>query len=251
MKVRYLYSACVVIQTRDLTLGCDPWFTPGIYDGAWFHYPPIVGDAVELLGKLDAIYVSHIDPDHYDSRFLKRYLRRYPATDLFIGHTRPPYLLQSMKRDGFNPTVLTSKTFGRTEVHIFPNHAYETDNVDTALVVTRDALSTANMNDNPYDQEQVDAVLSVCPERRPTFALLPYAGAGPYPQTYVFEREEAREVSAQKKKRQFLTLYSRYVESLKPLRAMPFAGKYVLGGPLAALNEHRGLADATVMFRSS
>lgn len=55
---------------------------------------------------------------------------------------------------------------------------------------------------------------------------------------------EALEAAARKKK-QFLDLYSLYVEKLKPVRAIPFAGQYWLGGPLGGLNDHRGVADAT------
>ena len=31
MKVRYIYSASIEIETRDLKILCDPWFTDGIY----------------------------------------------------------------------------------------------------------------------------------------------------------------------------------------------------------------------------
>ena len=64
MKVRYIYSACVVIETEDLTLCCDPWFTPGAYNGSWYQYPPLLKDPIDVIGRVNAIYISHIHPDH-------------------------------------------------------------------------------------------------------------------------------------------------------------------------------------------
>ncbi len=247
MKVRYIYSACVVIETLDVVLCCDPWFTPGAYDGSWYQYPPLEDDPVNVIGPVDHIYISHIHPDHYDVRFLKRYLARYPETGLFIGKTEPPFLLKRMQTDGFKPKVLTEAKFGQTEVHVISNGAYdEIENIDTALVVRQDSLSVVNINDNPFDPKQVEKILSCLPSgNRPTLALLPYNGAGPFPQTYEFPSESELAKAAERKKKQFLDLYTRYIEALKPLRAMPFAGKYYLGGPLSSLNEIRGIADAT------
>jgi len=39
--VRYIYSASIVTSSKDLRILHDPWFTEGIYDGAWFHYPTV------------------------------------------------------------------------------------------------------------------------------------------------------------------------------------------------------------------
>ena len=59
IKVRYLYSACVVIETPDARILCDPWFTDGIFDGAWYRYPKLK-DPVDKIGPCEFIYVSHI-----------------------------------------------------------------------------------------------------------------------------------------------------------------------------------------------
>lgn len=34
MRVRYIYSASVVVETLDVRVLSDPWFTPGTYDGS-------------------------------------------------------------------------------------------------------------------------------------------------------------------------------------------------------------------------
>ena len=78
----------------------------------------------------------------------------------------------------------------------------------------------------------------------PDLACLPYAGAGPYPQMYMFESDEDLAGAAKRKKEQFIDLFGRYLEALRPRYAMPFAGLYFLGGALRARNEYRGVPDA-------
>lgn len=87
----------------------------------------------------------------------------------------------------------------------------------------------------------------MCPNRAPDFALLPYAGAGPYPQTFVFDDEAVMMQAARRKEAQFIAQYARYMEALRPAKAMPFAGKYYLAGKLAPLNRYRGVPDAYVV----
>ena len=249
MKVRYIYSACVVVTTPDLTICSDPWFSPGIYDGSWFQYPPLPGDPVEVIGPVDYVYLSHIHPDHYDPPFLRRYLAHYPDATLLIGRTEPPYLANKLRIDGFRAESISSKVVGKTHLHVFANKAYEAENIDTAMVVSHGDQSVVNMNDNPVDTSQIDAIVGCCPGGRATVALLPYSGAGPYPQTYEFEDGLALEAAADKKKEQFIGAYSEYLTRLRPRKSLPFAGKYWLGGPLAALNPLRGVPDAVEVLR--
>ena len=73
-----------MVETPDLRLLCDPWFTPGAYDGTWYQYP-----VVAAIGPVDRIFVSHIHPDHYDPIFLRRYFAAHPDAKLVIGAQEP------------------------------------------------------------------------------------------------------------------------------------------------------------------
>jgi UDP-MurNAc hydroxylase len=250
MKLRYIYSACVVIETEDTRLLCDPWFTPGAYDGAWQQYP-ILSDPVAAIGPVDWIFISHIHPDHYDPVFLRRYLAAYPEARLVIGAQDPAFLEQKMRADGHAPTVVERMKVGETELRILPNEgeAGRKSEIDTALVIRRGRHSIVNMNDNPFEPEQVAGILDFCPGGRPDLALLPYSGAGPYPQTFHFPDQAALAAAALAKCEQFVALFAHYLDALKPVMAMPFAGKYYLGGRLAGLNRHRGVPDAVDVAR--
>ena len=242
MITRYIYSACIVIETQDISICCDPWFTQGIYDGAWYQYPR-VQDPVRTIGPVDFIYVSHIHPDHYDPPILREILEANPSCEVLIGDENQSFLESKMRRDGFKPQKLSRQAFGATEIGIFPNRAGSEINIDSALVVKDAESVVVNMNDCPFDDEQIGEIKEFC-GTRPDLACLPYAGAGPYPQAYRFDNELDRISAADAKKEQFLALFGKYFQTLNPRLAMPFAGLYYLGGNRRWMNHSRGVPDA-------
>jgi UDP-MurNAc hydroxylase len=242
MRIRYIYSACVVIETADTRILCDPWFTLGAYDGSWYQYPK-VNNPIEAIGPVDLICISHIHPDHYDAPFLRRYLAAYPGTRLVIGNQTPPFLERKMRREGFSPMVLEQATFGETGICIVPNTSAPV-NVDSALAVKSSGHAVLVMNDNPFDPRQVETLQQFCAGSSIEAALLPYTGAGPYPQTFTFETEADRDHAIARKKKQFLDIFDRYIKAFEPGVAIPYAGQYFLGGPLSELNNLRGVTDA-------
>jgi len=108
IKVKYIYSACIITKTADITILHDPWFTDGIYDGSWFHFP-IVEKPIESIGDVDFIYISHIHPDHYDSDFIKRYFEKYGVKEVLIANHKPNHLAGKMRADGIKATILKDK----------------------------------------------------------------------------------------------------------------------------------------------
>ncbi len=239
--VRYIYSACAVISTPDLSILCDPWFTQGAYEGSWYQYP-VVTNPIEVIGKVDLIYVSHIHPDHYDSSFLKSYLEKYPETKIIIADFEKNYLQRKINADKFVVEPITKLKIKDTELFITINDVEEGDVIDSALAVKYQNSSVVNMNDNLFCKSQLDEIVNFC-QSKIDIALLPYTGAGPYPQTY-FENEQDLLIKAESKKKQFFERYLALRNYLNPQMAIPFAGKYYLSGSLAKLNKFRGVADA-------
>jgi UDP-MurNAc hydroxylase len=231
----------VVIESPDVRVLCDPWFTPGAYDGSWFQWP-VVDDPIERIGPVDLIYVSHIHPDHYDPDFLRRYLERFQSARVVVGRQSPPILERKLTADGFGFEVLERRRIGATDLCVLPNRA-RTVNIDTALVVRREQQSVVNLNDNPFDPEQVSLVRDLT-RGSAMFALLPYGGATAHPQTFIFATEGELLEAVRAKERHFLDIFRQYIDALDPQRVLPFAGQYWLGGPLRELNKNRGIPDA-------
>jgi hypothetical protein len=244
MKIRYLYSACVSIETDDCTILCDPWFTPA-YDGAWVQWPRIE-KPVEVCGPCDYLYISHVHPDHYDPTFLREYLARYPEAKVIIAKHTPPLLERKLRSRGIEPIVLgvsqdTHWALAHKETTILAV-ANKTSVIDSALAVKWRDQSVVNLNDNPYDPEQVNHLLE---QGKPTVGLFPFVGAGPWPQSYHFDEPQQQIRAALMKRQQYLDLFKRYVDAFMPKVAVPFAGQYWLHGPQIDLNPLRGMADAT------
>ncbi len=234
-------AACCVIESGDTRILCDPWFTDGCYLGCW-EREDWIPDPVHTIGPCDYIWISHLHEDHYDPPFLRAYLKEYPAAELAI-HPGSAYLEKIMKRDGFNPVTynIISMKNGAVALYIVPNHGYpnEIDNIDTALVAIDADSAVVNMNDCPYDQEQINAINLATAGKHVT-ALLPYTGAGPWPQCFDMAPTDVI-AAADNKRAKFLAQFERYRVALHADVAVPFSAGYRLRGTLAQLNPYRGI----------
>ncbi len=247
ISVRYIYSACVVIETEDVKILCDPWFTQGAYDGSWFHFP-LLKNPIDKIGNVDIIYISHIHPDHYDPKFLKEYFNVYGEKEIVISDFKSNFLQKKMLSDGFLPRIILEKNgkkIDNTTLNIIPHETGSISDVDSALSVQYESDEGSslvlNINDIITDEYFLEKIKNYFPQI--DILLCSYTGAGPYPQTY-FDLDDKEIIKESlKKKNQFFERYLTTTSALKAKVNIPFAGKYVLGGQLTKLNKFRGVAD--------
>ena len=72
MKVKLYRSATVGLESNKFKLLMDPWLVDGEYFGSWSHFPKYNIDSnLEEINSYDAIYISHIHPDHCSDKTLK------------------------------------------------------------------------------------------------------------------------------------------------------------------------------------
>lgn len=237
MKVTFVHNATVIIETPDLKILCDPWFTDGAYDGSWYHWPPVE----DKIPDVDVVWVSHVHPDHYDPAWLTQYLATHDARLMIADQ---PLLLAAMLRDGFTPEVIDSVTVGHTELHAVPDCALPLDNIDSALVVKSGSESVVNVNDCAIYPDLAKRLQELAPN--PDIALLPFAGAGPWPQTFVGAPKAIMRHAVRDRTDAFLAQFGEWREFLNPHTTVPFAGQYMLGGPNFPLNANRGIPDPLV-----
>ena len=249
ISVKYIYSACVITKTDDVTILHDPWFTEAIYDGSWFQFPKIT-NPLDSIGDVDYIFVSHIHPDHYDSKFLKNYFNKFGVKKIIIANHQPNHMLGKMRVDGFSPTVLSEiLTIGKTSIEIIPHKTGSISDIDSAIIIKyRHNGSThciVNVNDINFESTEYDSMLDTLKNRveKIDILLCGHTGAGPYPQTYYDVSSEEIIFEAQKKKELFFARYKKVISNFNARVNIPFAGKYILGGKLVSLNEYRGVSD--------
>lgn len=248
MKIKYIYSACLEIDCDGFKILTDPWFTDGIYDGAWYQYPKV--DPFEYISKPDLIYISHIHPDHYDPIFLRKLIARYGDVKILIPDHNPNYLLFKSKSDGFSVSPTRHLRNDKVEIFIEENDSGSDSDIDSALIVKdlRTGNVLLNLNDCIFNQSHVDKLKEIIEDIVDNLDVLAlgYTGAGPYPQTYI-RLEDERDLlleEGEKKKELFFRRYKQYAETFNAKYNLPFAGEYILGGKLHYLNDYRGVADA-------
>lgn len=241
--VRYIYSACIVIETGDCKILCDPWFTDGIYDGAWYQFPK-VDNPIEVIGDVDFIYISHIHPDHYDPIFLKQYFEVYGEKKIFIpDYPHNNFLQKKGNFDGFELNPTKDYCFKDTKLTIFPQSNTGHD-IDSALLVSYKGIGALNLNDCGWEDKQVNDIRSVINSDNLDlrFMACSYTAAGPYPQTYYDVSGDLMEI-ADKHSKLYIQRYLQFSKEYSAPIELPFAGAYLLGGKNAVLNKYRAVID--------
>jgi len=248
MKVKYIYSACLQIETSDLRVLTDPWFTEGIYGGSWFQYPRI--DPFDIIEEPDYIYISHIHPDHYDPEFLFKIFDRYGSKPILIPDFRKNPLFYKAKIDGIEMEPVREFKLGNTQIFIEENDTGSHSDIDSALIVhdTFSRKSILNLNDCVFNETHVQKLKLIIDKLQGKLDLvaLGYAGASAYPQTYFdIHTEKASLIKeADIKKQKGFDRYNSFRNFFEATYYLPFAGDYILGSHLAVLNEYRGVPDA-------
>ena len=246
MKFTFIANACGIFTfSRGTRLLIDPWLDDGVFEGSWCHYPPLQTTHQDLQ-DVDAIYLSHIHPDHYDERFFD-----YPKDiPIFILKSKYNFLCKKLNAEGYANVIEIESgiphEFKEAKLTIFSPfasnvfHDSQVGNlIDSALVAQDiDGTSAFNANDNTPDIES-------CKFLRNRFgsfdlAMLNYNAAGPYPSCF-------RNLSAKEKTNAHNSVLERNIrhlieccDVLNPKTVLPFAGAYVIGGKEYEKNKFLG-----------
>lgn len=236
MKITFISNACCVYEESGFRLLADPWLTPGAFCGSWFHYPPLK-TTFEDLKSVDAIYISHIHPDHFDEIFLSKMNKSLPILIL----KEPMNLLRrGLTRLGFN-NIIEVEDHERVNLGPFIIYFYAPfvsdpfsrckigNLIDSAIVVeSRESKEVVfNANDNNPDETSAFELAKYHP--RIDVAQIPYNAAGPYPHSFNLSRTDKCEETSRILKRNMEHMRA-IGEILKAKKVMPFAGAYAIGG---------------------
>lgn len=241
-KVTLISAACLIIETEDARILTDPWFTDGIYEGAWYKFP-LVESPLEIIGNVDAIYISHLHPDHFDPNFLNLYFKKYGLKPIYIPKYENNILQKIGIGHGLTLTPTQFEEIGDISMAIFPQKVDDQD-IDSAAVFSNLGSAFLNMNDCLHNENQIKLINSYLDNQSLSLVLgaFQYGPAGPYPHTYFDCGPELRTI-ADNFKGFYVDRFKRNIEAFKPVFALPFAGSFVLGGKLAKLNDFMAKVD--------
>ena len=241
----FIANACGVFTGKDGTrILCDPWIENGVFEGSWYHYPPLT-TAPEDLHHVDAIYLSHIHPDHFDERFFEF----EKNTPIIVLDDRFNFLPKKLNELGFHNLlrVKNEETIAFNELSItlfapFTKHPFHEaavgDLIDSAMLIECNGTRAFNSNDNKPTPESCIALR----ERFGTIdlAMLNYNGASPYPAKFSNLSNAEKKTEHNRILDRNIVYMHNLVETLKPRMVLPFAGAYILGGHLSHLNDYLG-----------
>jgi len=178
----------IFIGSKGSKILCDPWIVDGVFESSWYHYPPLQTQLKDIQ-NVDAIYVSHIHPDHYDERYFD-FQKDIPIIILNEG---PNFLKKNLLKKGYkkfieikNDQTVSFKEFKLTLYKPFTKHIFEEsligNLIDSALVLENEGVTSINFNDNQPDE-------AACLFLKNKFknidlAMLNYNAAGPYPSCF-------------------------------------------------------------------
>ncbi len=235
LKVTNYGAATAKIEGDGFSVLTDPWLMGTAYMGAWqrTEYLP---DPLTTIGPVDYVYISHLHDDHLHPESLRAYTTAYPGAKVWTGDHCRHLVRMTIEH---NPVVTSNVSAGGCQAWIVPSAADAGQGIDSVLVVRDGDSAVIDLNDCQYDPDTAAAINGYTQGLHVT-ALVPFAGAGPWPQCFRMTHMQ-RWMGARDKRLKFLTQFATWADALHADVAVPFSAGYQLRGPLAALNDERGI----------
>lgn len=245
LSFKFIANACGIFTGKNGTrILCDPWLVDGVFEGSWCHFPKIK-TTMNDIKDVDAIYISHLHPDHFD----ERYFDFDKSMPLIVLDHAPNFLISKLTALGYENLIKIKdrettvfREFELTMFAPFAKHNFHDavvgNLIDSALLVSCDGISAFNANDNTPTLESATMLKN---EFGPiTLAMLNYNAAGPYPSCFDNLTEEEKTIENNRVLVRNYTHVKNILTAMNPSWVLPFAGAYVLGGDLSYKNKYLG-----------
>tara|TARA_B100000989_G_scaffold48823_1_gene31933 strand:+ start:404 stop:1762 length:1359 start_codon:yes stop_codon:yes gene_type:complete len=269
MKIKLYRSSTVGLDLNGYKLLMDPWLTDGEYYGSWSHYPYYDLDKnINEIDSYNAIYISHIHPDHCSDATLKKINKEIP---IYIHSYHSKFLKLKLERIGFKVIELENNKRVKLNENAYLN-IIAADNcdpelcfkfsgcadltakegnsqqIDTLSIIDDGKNVLMNVNDCPFELAQSTLKDIKKQYEKINVLLTGYGGAGPYPQCFENLNFDEKIIAAQSKEKQFLNQAIKYINEITPDYYLPFAGTYTLTGKLSKLQNLRGISSIDNAF---
>jgi len=238
MKFKFIANACGILEgSKGTRILFDPWILNGVFEGSWFHYPKIK-TKFDDIKNIDAIYLSHLHPDHFDIRTFKNFKKKIP---IFILDRKLNFLSSILSKIGFKNQIKI-KNFNKfrfnefeiTMLEPFEKHNFEESDlgnlIDSSIIIKDLELKKIiiNFNDNIPSVRSAKKIKNKF--KNIDLALVNYNSAGPYPSCFTNLNKKNKIKERNRIIKRNLNHTLKIVNILQPKSVMPFAGSYILAG---------------------
>ncbi len=269
MNVKLYRSATVGLINKDFKLLMDPWLVDGEYFGSWSHFPKYnIDHNLEEINSYNAIYISHIHPDHCSDKTLKLINKNIP---IYIHSYHSKFLKFKLERMGFkvieikngsklnfndnlsitiyaadncNPE-LCFKFFGCADLEASEG----SQQIDTIAVIEDSKKVIVNTNDCPFELAKNSLNEIKNKYNNIDLLLTGYQNASPYPQCFDNLDDNQKILEGKKVALSCLNRSLSSINLLKPKYFLPFAGTYILTGSLSKIDYQRGVPNIDDAFK--
>jgi len=249
MKITHYCNSFISVDFPNSKIACDPWMGT-TRDNAWISYP--INDE-SVLDKINPnyIYISHLHPDHFDPKALKKFHNK--DSKIIIKKFSDGRLKKRINNLGYknilecNPweEYVINKDFS---VVIVPQMSSNTDSLpedinydlDTSILIISKSNSKIFYNnvDNPTSNEDMKKLNDFAVKKlngKINVACLPVGAASEYPQCFLgIDREKEKEKIIDKS---HINLKKK-LTTLNPDLFFPAGGTYFIYGKFSKLNKY-------------
>ena len=248
-RVEVIGHATLRVQHGGKTLLTDPWLVDPIGSSA-FHFPPLRHDTALLAAQTDAIYVSHVHPDHFSPLTLDAFPRSVP---IYIGAYRRKAFRDAIRQLGFvvvevpfqQPTAVDGTDF---EIAILEHDGAESAAYDSAMVIRTPQFTLFENNDCPLGPDKYGWVRD---RYAVDYAFLGYSPASAYPIAFELAAVEKARLLTEAAERWYGALLHA-ADALAPRIAVPFANglRFLAAGELWKNVAFNSAAEAAERLRT-
>jgi UDP-MurNAc hydroxylase len=205
-----------------VTLLCDPWLSEtGSFLASWHVFPPNDHLPRAPLLAPDLVYVSHIHEDHYDREFLAQVSK---TATVLIPSFPDKRLRTQLQELGFR-SVVELQSFETFRVSPSVELTIVTKDMphwhDSALLIRAGDKAVLHQNDCKLSESQVTRVLDTVTQIDVLYNQ--FSPANWYPMAYHYAADKEQRIKRSERE-QWMNVFVRYVELLRPRLVIPFAG---------------------------
>jgi UDP-MurNAc hydroxylase len=214
MRFTVIGHACLYIETGRERLLVDPWLSGSCYWRSWWHFPPNTEVLPEFLDP-DYVYLSHHHFDHFHYPSLRRISKN---ARVLIPRFGVDVMRHELDQLGFKD--VTELPHGQTTTLSSGTRiaSYQYGPDDSALVVERDGIVLADLNDCKISGPAAGPMLKTFGS--PTFVFKSHSFAQAYPNCYEMEDPADAELMTRE---DFLETFLDAIRKLRPKHSIPFA----------------------------
>ena len=225
MKIEYISHACMLIDTGDLKIVTDPWWTEPAYCNQWYVFPKPV--RTDFVDETDVILISHGHEDHLNESTLRSFPK---TTRIFYPYSFFGGAKEYIESIGFE-NVKEAITLRKYKLSEKTAVTFIINSHDSLMVIESNGKVLVNANDalHSYPVQVIDFYTDLIKEKwgKVDTLFCGFGGASYFPNMMHLKGKDDYEISLVREQL-FAHNFCRVAKNLNPEAAVPFAADLCL-----------------------